>query len=71
MCTLGKEHFDELRRANHGFLLRTIRVQRREHKEQVMSQAMALKKAQCKSIETIVRKRRLFFAGCLQRWNNE
>ena len=36
-----------------------------------MSYAKALKKAQCESVETTIRKRRLFFAGVVQRTTNE
>ena len=36
-----------------------------------MSYAKALKKAQCESVETIIRKRRLLFAGAVQRTTNE
>ena len=35
-----------------------------------MSYAKALKKAQCESVETTIRKRRLFFAGVAQRKTN-
>ena len=36
-----------------------------------MSYAKALKKAQCESVETTIRKRRLLFAGAVLRTNNE
>ena len=36
-----------------------------------MSYAKALKKAQCESVQTTIRKRRLLFAGAVQRMNNE
>ena len=36
-----------------------------------MSDTKALKKAQCRSVETTIRKRRLLFAGAVQRTNNE
>ena len=36
-----------------------------------MSYAKALKKAQCESVETTIRKRRLLFAGGVQRTHNE
>ena len=36
-----------------------------------MSYAKALKKAQCESVETTIRKRRLLFAGAVQRTTNE
>ena len=67
--TLGKEHFAELRKAQHRFLLRTIGFQRRQCTDHMY--AKALKKAQCESVETTIRKRRLLFAGAVQRTHNE
>ena len=57
--TLGKEHFAELRTAHHRFLLRIIGIgfQRRQRTDHVMSYAKALKKAQCESVQTTIRKR--------------
>ena len=69
--TLGKEHFAELRTAHHRFLLRIIGFQRRQRTGHLMSYAKALKKAQCDSIETTIRKRRFLFAGSVQRSHNE
>ena len=69
--TLGKEHFDELRTAHRRFLLRIIVFQRQEPTDQLMSYAKALKKAQCESFEMTIRKRRLLFAGGIQRTHNE
>ena len=69
--TLGKEHFAELRTAHHRFLLRIIGFQRRQRTDHLMSYAKALKKAQCESVETTIRKRRLLFAGGVQRTHNE
>ena len=57
--TLGKEHFAELRTAHHRFLLRIIVFQRRQRTDHLMSYAKARKKAQCESVETTIRKRRL------------
>ena len=65
--TLGKEHFAELRTAHHRFLLRIIGFQRRQRTDHLMSYAKALKKAQCESAETTIRKWRLLFAGAVQR----
>ena len=62
--TVGKEHFAELRTAHHRFVLRIIGFH-------LMSYAKALKKAQCESVETTFRKRRLLFAGAVQRTHNE
>ena len=36
-----------------------------------LSYAKALKKAQCESVETTIRKQRLLFAGAVQRTTNE
>ena len=69
--TLGKEHFAELRSAHHRFLLRIIGFQRQQRTDHLMSYAKALKKAQCESVETTIRKRRVLFAGAVQRTHNE
>ena len=61
----------ELRTAHHRFLLRIIGFQRRQRTDHLISYAKALKKAQCESVETTVRKRRLLFAGGVQRTSNE
>ena len=69
--TLGTEHFAELRTAHHRFLLRIFGFQRRQRTDHIMSYAKALKKAQCESVETTIRKRRLLFAGVVPRTHNE
>ena len=69
--TFGKEHFAQPRTAHHMFLLRIIGFQRRQRTDHLMSYAKALKKAQCESVETTIRKRRLLFAGAVQRTHNE
>ena len=69
--TLGKVHFAELRTAHHRFLLRIIGFLRRQPTDDLMSYARTLNKAQCESVETTIRKRRLLFAGDVQRTNNE
>ena len=66
---------------DHKFLLRIIGFQRRQrtnHLSQcrqrtnhLISYAKALKKAQCESVETTIRKQRLLFAGAVQRTNSE
>ena len=68
--TLGQEHCAELRTAHPKLLLRTIGFQRRQRNEQLMSYAKALKKAQCESVETTIRKRPLLFAWAVQRTTN-
>ena len=69
--TLSKEHFDELRTAHHRFLLRKPGFQRRQRTDHLMSQTKALKKAQCETVATTIRKRRLLVAGGVQRTHNE
>ena len=69
--TIGKEHIAELRTVHHRFFLQTIGFQRRQRTDHLMSYAKILKKAQCESVETTIRKRRLLFAGAVQRTNNE
>ena len=69
--TIGKEHIAELRTVHHRFFLQTIGFQRRQRTDHLMSYAKILKKAQCESVETTIRKRRLLFAGGVQRTNNE
>ena len=59
----SKEHSAELRTAHDRFLLRTIGFQRRQRTDHLMSYAKALKKAQCESVETTIRKRRPVCGG--------
>ena len=68
---LGLEHFAKLRTAYHKVLLRITGFQRRHRTGHHMSYAKALKKAQCESVETTIRKRRLQFEGAVQRTSNE
>ena len=68
---LGLGHFAKLRTANHNVLLRSIGFQRRQRTDHRMSYAKAPKKAQCESVETTFHKRRLLFAGAVQRTTNE
>ena len=65
-CTLCQEHFFELRTAHHNFPLRVIGLQRRQRTVHLTSYAKPFKKAQCVSVETTIRKRRLLFAGTVQ-----
>ena len=69
--TLGKEHFAELRKAHHRFLLRVVGFQRRQRTDHIISYAKAFKKAQCESVEATIRKRRLLFAGAVHRTHND
>ena len=64
---LGLEHSAKLQTAHHNLLLRIIVFQSRERTYHHMSYAKALKKAQCESVETTIRKRRLLFAGAVRR----
>ena len=67
---LGLEHFAKLRTAHHKLLLRTVVFQRLQRTDHRMPCAKALKKAQRESVETTIRKRRLLFAGAVQRTTN-
>ena len=74
--TLGQEHYAKLRTVHHQLLLRTIGFSRRQRTDHVcmykyvLSYSKALKQTQCESVETVVRKRRLLFAGAVARKNN-
>ena len=69
--TLGKEHVAEQRTAHHRFSLRSLGFQRRQRSDHFTSYAKAFKKAQCERVERTVRKRRLLFAGGVQRMSSE
>ena len=61
---LRAEHFAKLRPAHHQVLMQVIGFQRRLCTDQAtFSYAKALKMTRCESVETTIRKRRLFFAG--------
>ena len=65
---LGAEHFVKLRAVHHQVLLRVIGFQRRQRADYTtLSFAKALKKTRCESIQTTIRKRRLFIAGAVAR----
>ena len=53
---LGLGHFAKLQTAHHNLLLRIIGFQRRQRPDHRMSYAKALKKAQCESVDTTIRK---------------
>ena len=63
--------FTSIALAPHNLLLRIIGFRRRQRTDHLMSYAKALKKAQCESVETTIRKQRLLFAGAVQRTTNE
>ena len=69
--TLGQEYFAELRMAHYTLLLRIIGFRRRQRPDHLMSYAKALKKEQCESAKPTIPKRRLRFAGRVQRTTNE
>jgi len=68
--TLGQEHYAKLRTVHHQLLLRTIGFSRRQRSDHVLSYSKALKQTQCDSVETVVRKRRLLFAGAVAKKHN-
>ena len=66
--TLSAQRFARIRSAHHHVLLRVIDFQRRQSTDYTtLSYAKALKKTRCESIETTIRKRRLFVAGGVAR----
>ena len=69
--TVGQEHFADLRTEHHNLLLRIMGYHRRQRTDHLMSWAKARKKAQCESVETTIRKRRLLVAAAVQRTTNE
>ena len=69
--TLGQEHYAKLRTVHHQLLLRTIDFSRRQRSDHdVVSYSKALKQTHCDSVETVVRKRRLLFAGAVAKKHN-
>ena len=68
--TLSAQHFARLRSAHHQVLLRVNGFQRRQRTDYTnLSYTKALKKTRCDSMKTIIRKRRLSFAGAVARQN--
>ena len=66
--TLNAAHYDGLRKAHLEDFRRVVGFQRRaDHTN--LSYAKVLKNTKCESIETTIRKRRLFFAGAMLRQN--
>ena len=61
--TVANEHFAELRTAHRRFLLRASGFRRRQRTDHLMSYAKASKNAQCESVKTTTRTRRLLFSG--------
>ena len=52
-------------------ILWIIGFQRRQRTDHLMSYAKAFNKAQCESVETTISKRRLLFAGAVQRMHTK
>ena len=65
------EHFATVRTTPYNLLLKIMGFQRRRGTEHSMSYAKALKKAQCESVQTTIRKRRPLFAGAVPRTVSE
>ena len=68
--TLGQEHYAKLRTVHHQLLLGTIGFSRRQRSDHVLSYSKALKQTHCGNVETVVRKRRLLFAGAVAKEHN-
>ena len=67
--TLRAKHFANLRTAHHQVLLRVIGFHRRLRTDHTTLSALTT--TSCESIETTIRKRRLFFAGNVARQSKE
>ena len=59
-----------LRTVHHQLLLRTIGFSRRQRFKHVLSYSKALKQTHCDSVKTVVRRRRLLFAGAVATKHN-
>ena len=62
-----KPDYDRLRRVHHSMLLRCLGWRKRKRDDHTLSYADALAKTAPESIEAIVRKRRILFAGLVAR----
>ena len=67
----NKPDDDRLRRVHRSMLLRCLGWRKRERDDHTLSYADALAKAASESIEAIVRKRRILFAGFVARMGEE
>ena len=63
----NKLDYDRLRRVHHSMLLRCLGWRKRKRDDHTLSHADALAKTASESIEAIVRKRRILFAGFVAR----
>ena len=67
----NKPDYDRLRRVHHSMLLRCLGWRKRKHDDHTLSYADALAKTASESIEAMVRKRRILFAGFVARMGEE
>ena len=66
-----KPDYDRLRRVHRSMLLRCLGWRKRKRDDQTLSYADALAKTDSESVEAIVRKRRILFAGFVARMGEE
>ena len=67
----NKPDYDRLRRVHHSMLLRRLGRRKRKRDDHTLSYADVLAKTASESIEAIVRKRRILFAGFVARMGEE
>ena len=67
----NKPDYDRLRRVYHSMLLRCLGWRKQKRDDHILSYADALAKTVSESIEAIVRKRRILFAGFVTRMREE
>ena len=67
----NKPDYDWLRRVHHSMLLRCLGWRKRKRDDHTLSYADAFAKTASESIEVIVRKRRILFAGFVARTGEE
>ena len=66
-----KPNYDRLRQVHHSMLLRCLGWRKRKRDDYTLSYADALTKTASESIDAIVRKRRILFAGFVARMGEE
>ena len=67
----NKPGYDRLRRVHHSMLLRCLAWRKRKRDDHTLSYTDALAKTASESLEAIVRKRRILFAGFVARMGEE
>ena len=67
----NKPEYDRLRRVHHSMLLRCLGWRKRKIDDHTLSYADALAKTASENIDAIVRKRRILFAGSVERMGEE